>query len=65
MQKAGSALAPSAAIIPTAAPQAASSAQPTASLPVYDSVSAYEKLHRIGEGTYGVVCECTVTARCM
>lgn len=31
--------------------------QPLASLPVFDSVAAYEKLHRIGEGTYGVVCE--------
>ena len=27
------------------------------SLPVVESVAAYEKLHRIGEGTYGVVCE--------
>lgn len=26
-----------------------------ASLPVLDSVLEYEKLHRIGEGTYGVV----------
>ena len=26
-------------------------------LPVIDSVSNYEKLKRIGEGTYGVVCE--------
>ena len=26
-------------------------------LPVLDSVQEYEKLHRIGEGTYGVVCE--------
>jgi serine/threonine protein kinase len=25
------------------------------SLPVYDSVTKYEKLHRVGEGTYGVV----------
>lgn len=24
-------------------------------LPVFDSVSDYEKLHRLGEGTYGVV----------
>ena len=29
-----------------------------ASLPVLESVSKYEKLQRIGEGTYGVVCEC-------
>ena len=27
------------------------------SLPVRESVSKYEKLKRIGEGTYGVVCE--------
>lgn len=29
-----------------------------AALPVKDSVSNYEKISRIGEGTYGVVCEC-------
>ena len=29
------------------------------SLPVRDSVSNYEKISRIGEGTYGVVCELT------
>jgi hypothetical protein len=33
-----------------------SSSKP-ASLPVLESVSNYEKLQRIGEGTYGVVCE--------
>lgn len=26
-------------------------------LPVVDSVSDYEKIKRIGEGTYGVVCK--------
>ena len=26
-------------------------------LPVKDSVGNYEKISRIGEGTYGVVCE--------
>ena len=26
-------------------------------LPVLDPVTAYEKIKRIGEGTYGVVCE--------
>ena len=26
-------------------------------LPVRDAVSNYEKISRIGEGTYGVVCE--------
>ena len=36
----------------------ASPSQPAnAGLPVIDSVSNYEKLKRIGEGTYGVVCE--------
>ena len=29
----------------------------TPPLPVVDPVSNYEKLHRIGEGTYGVVCK--------
>ena len=29
--------------------------QPSQQLPVLDSVLDYEKLHRIGEGTYGVV----------
>ena len=29
------------------------------SLPVRDSVSNYEKISRIGEGTYGVVCKTT------
>ena len=29
------------------------------SLPVRDSVSNYEKISRIGEGTYGVVCKIT------
>ncbi len=28
-----------------------------AALPIVDSVHNYEKIHRIGEGTYGVVCE--------
>ncbi len=32
--------------------------QQEAVLPVIDSVHNYEKIHRIGEGTYGVVCEC-------
>lgn len=27
------------------------------SLPVLDSVTDYEKIERIGEGTFGVVCE--------
>lgn len=27
-------------------------------LPVLNPVTQYEKVHRIGEGTYGVVCEC-------
>ena len=36
----------------------ATSSQPASTgLPVIDSVSNYEKLKRIGEGTYGVVCE--------
>lgn len=30
-------------------------ASPARTLPVFDSVSNYEKVHRIGEGTYGVV----------
>lgn len=36
---------------------ASPSAPCKAPLPVVDSVSNYEKLQRIGEGTYGVVCE--------
>ena len=32
------------------------------SLPVRDSVSNYEKISRIGEGTYGVVCKTTSEA---
>ena len=31
-------------------------------LPVRDSVSNYEKISRIGEGTYGVVCKTTSKA---
>ena len=31
-------------------------------LPVLDSVLNYEKINRIGEGTYGVVCESPSTA---
>jgi hypothetical protein len=31
-------------------------AAPSPLLPVIDPVTDYEKLHRIGEGTYGVVC---------
>lgn len=27
-------------------------------LPVLDPVANYEKIKRIGEGTYGVVCKC-------
>lgn len=34
-----------------------STSEPSCSLPVVESVLRYEKLHRIGEGTYGVVCE--------
>ena len=33
-------------------------ASPARTLPVFDSVASYEKVHRIGEGTYGVVCKC-------
>lgn len=29
------------------------------SLPVHDPVGNYEKIKRIGEGTYGVVCKCS------
>ena len=36
---------------------ASPSASKPASLPVLDSVSNYEKIQRIGEGTYGVVCK--------
>lgn len=28
-------------------------------LPVLDDVQDYDKIQRIGEGTYGVVCECS------
>ena len=40
-----------------AAREEGASEQPASELPVVDSVSDYEKLHHIGEGTYGVVCE--------
>ena len=32
-------------------------------LPVLDSVLNYEKINRIGEGTYGVVCESPSSSR--
>jgi hypothetical protein len=37
---------------PATTPAAAAAAE---SLPVLDSVLDYEKIHRVGEGTYGVV----------
>lgn len=30
----------------------------TSDLPVLQAVQDYEKITRIGEGTYGIVCEC-------
>ena len=33
---------------------------PVESLPVFDDVQDYEKIQRIGEGTYGVVCKLLV-----
>jgi hypothetical protein len=38
--------------------------QTHAHLPVLDSVLDYEKLHRIGEGTYGVVYKGTLDVLC-
>ena len=32
-------------------------ASPTRTFPVVDPVADYERLGRVGEGTYGVVCE--------
>lgn len=46
---------PSAAATAQAPP--AESPSSSYSLPVTNPVTDYEKLHRIGEGTYGVVCE--------
>lgn len=34
-------------------------AQEPSSLPVLDAVTDYEKIERIGEGTFGIVCACT------
>jgi hypothetical protein len=36
-------------------PSPAAAAAAADSLPVLDSVLEYEKIHRVGEGTYGVV----------
>lgn len=41
-------------------PMSSAAAALISRLPVVDAVSDYEKLHRIGEGTYGVVCESRV-----
>ena len=40
----------------TLAIKMAAEKRPASELPVLDSVVDYEKLHRVGEGTYGVVC---------
>jgi hypothetical protein len=40
---------------PPPSPAAAAAAAAADSLPVLDSVLDYEKIHRVGEGTYGVV----------
>ena len=33
-------------------------------LPVVDAVTDFEKIKRIGEGTYGVCCKCLCSLRC-
>lgn len=54
----GSAPPTAAAAVAGAAAGASGVADEAELLPVLDSVTDYEKIKRIGEGTFGIVCEC-------